>query len=114
MTVESITNKARRILQDTVEPYRWLDDEIREYIDEGIVFLHRVRPETRYVNGLLNDRVELPAPEDDDQRITLDACFEDVLVCYTVYKCYLVDDTDTVNSQLAEMYLQKFNTKAQL
>lgn len=114
MTVDTITAKSRRILQDTVEPYRWSSDEIRKYLDEGILSLHRVRPETRYVNGLLNDRVEIPAPEDEDQRITIDACFEEALVYFVVYKCYLVDDTDTVNAQLAEMYLQKFNTKAQL
>lgn len=111
MTVNSITNKARRILEDTLTPYRWSDDEIRDHLNDGILSLNRVRPETRYVDSRLVDRIELP--DGNDETILIEDNFEAALVFYVVYRCYLNDDSDTVNSQLAEMYLSKFNTNSQ-
>lgn len=112
MTVAEIERKARRILQDTVAEYRWTSADIRDALQEGVYALNAIRPETRYVDGLLRDVIALP--KTDDARIDVNDRYEEALVFYVVYKCYLVDDTDTVNQQLAETYLGKFNTKAQL
>lgn len=112
MTVASIEKKARRILQDTISPYRWESAEIRDAIQEGVYALNAIRPETRYVGGELQDVVELPPS--DTSAIDIHYRFEEALVFYAVYKCYLDDSTDTANAQLAEGYLGKFNTKAQL
>lgn len=112
MTVKSVEEKARRILQDTEEEYRWSSKEMRDSLQEGVYALNAVRPETRYVNGELFDAIELPAS--DMEELTIKNRYEEALVYYVVYKCYLVDNTDTVNAQLAEMYLGKFNTKSQL
>lgn len=112
MTIHGIEAKARRILQDTVEEYRWSSEEMRDALQEGVITLNAIRPETRYVNGELVDAVELPTS--DTAEIPIKNRYEEALVFYVVYKCYLVDNTDTVNAQLAEMYLGKFNTKSQL
>jgi hypothetical protein len=112
MTIASVERKARRILQDTVEEYRWSSEEMRDALQEGVYALNAIRPETRYVDGALLDAVALP--KSDTERITIKDRYEEALVYYVVYKCYLVDNTDTVNAQLAEMYLGKFNAKAQL
>lgn len=114
MKFEDIERKARRILQDADEPYRWSTDELREHLQEGIYALHAIRPETRYVNGLLVDAVVLPNAEDEEQDFPIDKRFEEAMVYFVCYKCYLDDDADTVNAGLAESYLGKFNTKAQL
>jgi len=112
VTVEEIERKARRILQDTEEEYRWTSAEIRDALQEAIAALNAIRPETRYVDGVLSDPIRLPAA--DDKTISVNDRYTEALVFYVVYKCYLMDDTDTTNQQLAELYLGKFNTKAQL
>ena len=112
MTVADIENSARRILQDMQEPYRWASEEMREVLQEGVAALNAIRPETRYVGGNLYDFIKLP--ESDTEEISIKPRYREALVFYVVYKCYLVDNTDTVNAQLAEMYLGKFNTKSQL
>ena len=114
MTVDKIIAKARRIIHDTEEPYRWRSDEIRDVLQDGINALHAIRPVTRYVGGLLTDGVTLPAADAADQSFQIDVRYEEALVFYVCYKCYLDDDTDTANHALAESYLAKFNTKAQL
>lgn len=112
MTVSNIENSARSILQDTQSPYRWSSAEMREALQDGVYALNAVRPETRYVNNVLCDMVELPAG--DTAKIAIHPRYKEALVFYVVYKCYLNDDADTVNAQLAETYLAKFNTKSQL
>jgi chromatin segregation and condensation protein Rec8/ScpA/Scc1 (kleisin family) len=112
MTIKTVETKARRILLDTEEKYRWSSEEMRDALQEGVYALNAIRPETRYVKGELVDAVELPAS--DTEEIPIKNRYEEALVFYVVYKCYLVDNTDTVNAQLAEMYLGKFNTKSQL
>ena len=112
MTVKSVEEKARRILQDTEKEYRWSSKEMRDSLQEGVYALNAIRPETRYVNGELIDGVELPA--NGTEVLTIKNRDEEALVYYVVHKCYLDDSTDTVNAQLAEMYLGKFNTKSQL
>lgn len=110
MKVSTIERKARRILMDTYEPYRWESGEIRDAVQEGVYALNAMRPETRYVDGRLVNVVEIS----EDGSFQIDSRFEEALVYFVVHKCYLDDSSDTVNQQLAEQYLGKFNTKAQL
>lgn len=110
MTIKTVEEKARRLLQDTQEPYRWTSEEMRSSLQEAVHALNAIRPETRYVNGELFDVIELP--DSDTEEILIKNRYEEALVYYVVHKCYLNDSTDTVNAQLAEMYLGKFNTRA--
>lgn len=112
MTVSDIEKSARRILQDTQTPYRWTSEEMREALQEGVSALNAIRPETRYVGGNLYDYVELP--QSSTEEIAVNSRYKEALVYYVVYRCYLNDDADTVNAQLADMYFGKFNAKAQL
>lgn len=112
MTVATIEKKARRLLQDTIEEYRWSSAQIRDSLVEAIRTLNAIRPETRYVDGLLVDGIRLP--DDDSTTIAVEDRYEEALVYYVVHKCYLDDDSDTVNATLATDYLSKFNVKAQL
>lgn len=111
MTVSEIESRARKILLDDTEPYRWTSDNIREELADAVRHLQAIRPETRYVEGKLTDYC---LPDTDDEPLLCEDRFREALVYYVVYKCYLFDDTDTVNAQLAESYLAKSNTYAQI
>ena len=41
MTVETIRNRARQILEDTVEPYRWEDAQLRDHLQTAVRRLNR-------------------------------------------------------------------------
>lgn len=112
MTMREIEKKARRLLQDTEMEYRWTSAEIQDALQEGIHALNAIRPETQYVGFRYLGLVSLP--EGLDTPIEINDRYTEALVFYVVYKCYLMDDTDTTNQQLSDIYLNKFNTKAQL
>ena len=40
MTVKSVEEKARRILQDTEKEYRWSSKEMRDSLQEGVYALN--------------------------------------------------------------------------
>lgn len=111
MTVQEIESRARKILLDDTEPYRWTSENIREDLADAVRHMQSVRPDTRYVDGRLTDYC---LPETDDEPMLCEDRFREGLVYYVVYKCYLFDDTDTVNAQLAENYLAKANQYFQL
>ena len=105
MTISDIVRAVRPILQDATWPYRWSDDFIRSALDDGVLLLHSFVPSTRYVAGAVQDRVELPA--DPDETFPVDDRYREALTYYVASRCYQVDDTDTVNAQLAENYYAK-------
>lgn len=111
MTVNEIESRARKILLDDTEPYRWTSENIREEIVDAVRHMQSIRPETRYVEGRLTDYT---IPDDDEEPLLCEDRFREALVYYVVYKCYLTDDTDTVNAQLAENYLAKSNQYLQI
>lgn len=112
MTFADIEKKARRLLGDTTYPYHWPIEELRDHAQEGLRSINAIRPETRYVNGLVTDGTVLPST--DDAVIEMNDRYEEALVYFVVYRCYLNDNTDTENAQLSESYLSKFNMKVQL
>ena len=105
-------SRVRRLLQDGEVPYHWSDDAIKSDLAMSIRALHKVRPETRYVDGLLVDYVTLPALDTDP--IAIDGRFEDALAYHTAYLAYSDDCTDPVSKSLADDFLAKFNTFAQI
>ena len=112
MTVAKIEIEVRRLVQDAEQPYHWSSSQIKDNLKMAIKALHKVRPETRYVNGRLVDYVDLPSLDTDS--ITIDERFEDALVYYTAYLAYSDDCTDSVSKTLADDFLAKFNSFAQL
>lgn len=111
MTIGDIVSQARTIVNDTFEPYRYLQSDVILYVRDAVRHLNRVRPETRYVDGRLSDYVlEL----EEDTEIPVDRRFEESLVLYTVYRVYQEDDSDTVNLQLGQTYLQRSEALMQL
>ena len=113
--ISEIFRRARIKLLDTEggdrgELYRWSDDELRDGVFNAVEHIHSIRPETRYVNGVLADF----HVDGETEEIPVDPRFTEALVFYVVYCAYLKDDSDTENLQNAENYLAKANTLMQI
>lgn len=112
MTVKDIEDRARIVLLDDVKPYRWSASVIRSALEDGVRFLHSIRPSTRYVDGAFVGAVALP--ESDGENIPVDVKFRESLVAYVAYKCLEMDSNDTQNLTLSESFLSKAKTLMQL
>lgn len=103
-TIDSFKSEIREILRDpevTGGTPHYSDDKIRAGVVDGFRRLYAVRPESRYVGGVLTD-VEFP---EDNTLGSFQVTFEDRwrlgIVYFAVARCFEADVTDTVNMQLA-------------
>ena len=113
MTTQSITDRVRRLLQDTdSQNYHWSDAQIKTDIQLAIRALHKERPETRYVGGSVVDCVMLPAQATD--AIEIDERYEECIVYYAAHLAYSDDCTDLVSKQLADDFLGKFKVHVRM
>jgi hypothetical protein len=93
-------------------PFRWSSEFIRTAIEDAVAFLHAARPETRYVNGVLTDGVELPNNALVD--FPIHSRFREGIVAYMAYKCLESENPDTQNLTLADSYLNKAKSLMQI
>ena len=113
MTTANLIERVRRLVQDTDSGnYHWTDAQLKKDIQMAVRALHKERPETRYVNNGLVDYVVLPVSDATD--IDIDPRYEDSLAYYAAYLAYSDDCTDPVSKQLADDFLAKFKTFAQM
>ena len=113
MTASEVFTRVRRILRDEQvdeSETRWSDDELRDALDLGLSALASAAPSTRYVDGQLVDRVELP--ESDDESFPVDRRYAAALAHFVCHWCYQRDEADTANAQLSEYHLGRFNAGA--
>lgn len=131
-TIEEIERQARVKLLDTYEDnYRFAPTEIFDAMRDGLRMIRNVRPESKYVDGLLTGKMLLINGEEADFIVpesfpatiggatyTLDQFrgftvnmedrWMESLVYYVIHQMYLKDDADTVNATLAQAYYSKF------
>ena len=131
-TIKEIERQARVKLLDTYEDnYRFKPTEIFGAMRDGLRMIRNVRPESKYVDGLLTGKMLLiggveavfTVPESFPATIggttyTLDQFrgftvnmedrWMESLVYYVIHQMYMKDDTDTANAQLAQAYYTKF------
>ena len=131
-TIKEIENQARVKLLDTYDDnYRFEPQEMFHAMRDGLRMIRNVRPESRYVNGVLTggmllingDEEDFVVPEAFpatiggtsytlDQYRTFTINMEDrwmeSLVYYVISQMYLKDDIDTANANLATTYYNKF------
>ncbi|MGN0847818.1 MAG: DUF6682 family protein [Kiritimatiellia bacterium] len=132
-TINEIERQARVKLLDTYEDnYRFQPTEIFDAMRDGLRMIRNVRPESKYVKGLLTDEMLLVNGVETDFTVpasfpatiggttyTLDQFraftvnmenrWMESLVYYVIHQMYLKDDTDTANANLASAYYSKFN-----
>lgn len=105
MTVDKIRTRARQILEDAVQPYRWGDAELRDHLQTAVRRLNVRVPATRYVGGVVQDYI--PLPDEDDEPIAVDNRYAEALALYVAYLAYFNDATDTVNAERASACLAR-------
>ena len=104
-TTNDVLTKVRTIINDDFEPYRWSDEVLRVNLQTAAKRLAVSAPHTRYIGNDVVDFVEIP--EDGDEPITIPDQYEEGLVYYVAHLCYLKDDPDTNNAELANAYFAK-------
>lgn len=105
MTVNAIRTRARQILEDTVQPYRWEDAELRDHLQTAVRRLNVRVPATRYVGLAVQDYI--PLPDEDDAEFPVDDRYAEALALYVAYLAYFNDATDTVNNERASSCLAR-------
>lgn len=106
MTVQSLETKVRGIINDSVQPYRWSQLKVKEYLQLAMRRLNVIAPQTRYLaDGSIVDEVVIPV--DNNAAVPVSNRYEEALAYYAAHLCYLLDDPDTSNSELANTYLAK-------
>lgn len=130
--ISEIERQVRIKTLDTYEDnYHFAPMEIFDAMRDGLRMIRNIRPESKYVDGLLTGRMLFVNGEEADFTVpksfpatigdttyTLDQYREflvnmedrwmESLVYYVIHQMYLKDDTDTANANLAQTYYAKF------
>ena len=133
MTIGEIEQQARLKLLDTYEDnYRFAPTEMFSALRDAMRLTRSVRPESKYVDGLLTGKPLLIDGEEADFivpdsfptaiggksftmeqyrkiNLNMEDTYREPLVYYVIYQMYLKDDVDTANQTLANAYYQKFS-----
>ena len=108
MTVSEVIAAGRRLVSDSVAPYRWTDAVMQGFVIQAIREAIRMRPSVMYVSGISTTYTE---PSVLTQNVGLVTSAEDALAYYLAYKCLSEDAENSVNLSLAGMNYQEFKTR---
>lgn len=93
---KKVISHARESLADTKTPYRWSDEQLAEFVGDGIRELKVLRSDLREY-----DNTETPD------------CFESALANYVVCRALALDnDAQNNNGALSDKYFNLFNAQA--
>lgn len=106
--ISDFRNDVRGVLGDLGTDRHHADADIDRAVVDGIRRMHSVRPESRYVNGVLFDYV-FPTDSDDiaDFSVSFDERWRLGVVYYAAYRRFECDVIDAVNRELAASYLKQ-------
>lgn len=107
-TLGGLIPNVREILRDTDSTrYHYTDMQILLGAVDGFRRLLGIRPEARYVGGVLAD-VTFPPTELELKAfsVSIEDRWRLGLVYFAASRCYEIDVTDTVNMQLSQQYRQ--------
>lgn len=108
MKISGILTKVRELLRDnSAAVHNYTDQQIAQGAVDGCYQLFSIRPESRYVNGVLTD-VEFSSTHATlvEQDIPIPEKWVLGVIYYAAARCYEIDVTDTVNLQLANQMKQ--------
>ena len=94
INIPEIVSRAREILADTVEPYRWGDDQLTEFVNDGVSELKNMRADVERM-------ASVPHP------------FTSALSNYTVYRAFAIDnDAQNNNGAISDKYMNLFREQS--
>jgi hypothetical protein len=105
-TVADYVARTRTLLQDLVEPYRYADADLVEFLNEGILVSRHLRPDL----WLSTFRGPLPTYDiaEPTTQVAIDPMVRMAFVYYIAGSAQLADQEDT-NDERASAFLSKFN-----
>lgn len=106
--VSDFRNDVRGVLGDLGTDRHHSDTDIDFAVVDGIRRMRSVRPDSRYVNGVLVD-YDFPSDADDiaDFHVAFDERWRLGVVYYAAYRRFECDVVDAVNRELAASYLKQ-------
>lgn len=115
-TVGNIEDQVRTYLLDTYEDaYRYAPKEIYFAMRDGLNHIRNMRPESKYVSGVLVDLNFPTIPASAESTSTIRATtvnmedrWQEAIVFYCIHRMYNKDDTDTQNAALSKEYYEMF------
>lgn len=105
-TVVDYAIEARRLLQDTVQPYRYSDENLVSALNMGLLEARRLRPDLFLNSGLRSSVPSFGAPI-VAANVPLDQQYRAALVYYIVGQTQLMDE-ETTQDQRATIFINKF------
>lgn len=107
-TVNQFVESARRLVQDTVEPYRYSDEEYIEGLNLALLEARRIRPDL-----FIRNNGDIPYYTDNDgTEVDIDPQYRVAVLYFIVGHIHLRDEEDTQDAR-ASVFLNKFVAKMQ-
>ena len=107
-TVQDYVTRARKLILDEVEPYRYPDDDLVEALNMAILETRRLRPEL--LRGFFRDSLPEFSTADMTAQVPLDPQYRVAFVYYICGHAHLRDDEVTQDSRAAA-FLNKFTAQ---
>lgn len=107
ITAKNVIDRCRRMLPDTGPVFKWLDDELIMYINDGIKEILKLRPEAIFTSGItfpITEPSEISATTDT---LTLADNFLPVIANYVMYRAN-TKNQEYANAERAGHYLNEF------
>jgi hypothetical protein len=105
-TVSDYAVEARRLLQDTVQPYRYSDTNLVSALNMGLLEARRLRPDL-FLNSGLRSAVPAFGSPIVSANVPIDPQYRAALVYYIVGQTQLMDEETTQDAR-ASVFLNKF------
>ncbi len=115
MQISGLLPDVRNMINDASDNgNRWSSDKIAGFLCQAIALLNSMRPESRYINGVLTDIDFGNDPKVFEIPAEYSRTWIDGLVYFAASKCLEEDSTDTANAQLAVDFMSKATSRFQL
>jgi hypothetical protein len=111
-TVQAYVDRARTLLQDTVEPYRYSTQDLVDGLNNAIMEARRLRPDL--MRQYFRDPESLPeylaTPQGLTSKVTVDPMYRPAFVYYIVGYTQLRDEEDVTDAR-ASAFISKFTAQ---
>jgi hypothetical protein len=92
---DKTVSRARETLADTISPYRWSDEQLSQFLDDGVSEIKNLRSDMDNWTGIIPD------------------AFRQAIANYVVHRALALDnDAQNNNGALSDKFLQLFTSQA--
>ena len=98
--------KVRDLISDDLAPYRWSDDTMLDWLNEGAAAMFENHPEFYYVDSVVTTPPTTLSGGADT--LTTTQTGQKVLINYVAYRCLSRDNEDPETLQQAARFLEAY------